>query len=246
MNVFGSQINRVNNNSNFPIMQILDTTGFADDFQRYYLDRGFGTMNKNDFEVLFFYLLQTYGDLQGKSNFSLAKELEVSEARIKRLSYEADLKYKKESDERIRERFLSLLGKAQLQKDKDNPYLRFVVEDKYLRSSIYEDLKSDGYFLDFLRNSEVVSIHKDALIRLLDKYYSEEQKKEICDEYKRVRKNVKKDESSLFPSVMSSLFDAVIQKGVDEVDFRSLVKCIAKGAAGISGILKIISAIMIM
>lgn len=123
-------------------MQIIDVNGFACDFKKYYLDKGFGTMNKNDFEVLFFYLLQTYGDLQGRSNFSLAKELEVSEAKIKRLSYEADLKYKKESDDDLRGRFLTLLSRAKLQKD--NTSIRFVVEDKYLRSSIYALLSGEN------------------------------------------------------------------------------------------------------
>lgn len=220
-------------------MTILDVNGFACDFQKYYLDRGFGTMNKNDFEVLFFYLLQTYGDLKGKSNFSLAKELEVSEAKIKRLSYEADLKYKKESDEDLRERFLALLGKAKLQKDGSG--IRFVVEDKYLRSSIYEDLKSDGSFLDYSFNSEIVTIQKDALIRLLDKYYSEEQKESICKEYRRVKKIVKKDESTVFPVVMKSLFDAVVKKGVNEFSVSSLLGFISKGAAGVVGIVHMIA-----
>ena len=90
-------------------MKIIEPTGFANDFEEYYLNRGFGTMNKNDFEVLFFYLMQTYGDLGDKSNFALAKELEISEARVKRLAYEADLKYKKESDNELRGRFFFLL-----------------------------------------------------------------------------------------------------------------------------------------
>ena len=162
-------------------MQIVDVNGFAEDFKKYYLDRGFGSMNKNDFEVLFFYLLQTYGNLQEKSVFGLAKELQISESKVKRLSYEADLKYRKEDDTKLRERFLSLLDKANLQKD--NATIRFVVEDKYLRSSIYNDMKLDGDYLDYSFNSEIVSIHKNALIRLLDKYYSEAQKDDLIQAY---------------------------------------------------------------
>ena len=223
-------------------MKILDTTGFANDFEKYYLNRGFGTMNKNDFEVLFFYLMQTYGDLGEKSNFALAKELEISEARVKRLAYEADLKYKKESDNELRGRFLSLLEKAKLQKDKTG--IRFVVEDKYLRSSIYEDLKSDGYFLDYSFNSEIVTIQKDALIKLLDKYYSDDQKEEISKEYKRVKKIAEAGDKSLFPTAMSSLFDAVVQKGVDDADWGKLLGLLSKGTAGIAGIVKMLSALL--
>lgn len=219
-------------------MKILDINGFVLDFEKYYLERGFGTMNKNDFEVLFFYLLQTYGDLSNKSNFSLAKELEISEAKVKRLSYEADLKYKKENENELRGRFLSLLGKAKLQKDKTS--IKFVVEDKFLRSSIYEDLKSDGYFLDYSFNSELVAIQKDALIKLLDKYYSEEQKKEIVEEYKRIKKITKTSDKSFFLIAMNSLFDAVVQKGVDDVNFGQLLGLLSKGVAGIGGIVKML------
>lgn len=222
-------------------MMIIDVNGFADDFKKYYLDRGFGSMNKNDFEVLFFYLLQTYGDLGRKSVFSLAKELEISEAKVKRLAYEADLKYRKESESDLRHRFLELLSNANLQKDKAT--LKFAIEDKYLRSSIYEDLKSDGYYLDYSLNSEVVTVRKDALIRLLDKYLSEENKEEIVNEYKRVKKDVKKGGTSLFPEAMNSLFDAVIQKGVDHADFEKLMGFIAKGAKGIAGIVGMLSMI---
>lgn len=223
-------------------MKILDTTGFANDFEKYYLNRGFGTMNKNDFEVLFFYLMQTYGDLGEKSNFALAKELEISEARVKRLAYEADLKYKKESDNELRGRFLSLLGKAKLQKDKTG--IRFVVEDKYLRSSIYEDLKSDGYFLDYSFNSEIVTIQKDALIKLLDKYYPDDQKEEIGKEYKRVKKIAEAGDKSLFSTAMNSLFDAVVHKGVDDANWGKLLGLLSKGTAGIAGIVKMLSAVL--
>ena len=219
-------------------MKIIEPTGFANDFEKYYLNRGYGMMNKNDFEVLFFYLLQTYGDLGDKSNFALAKELKISEARVKRLAYEADLKYKKESDNELRGRFLSLLGKAKLQKDKTG--IRFVVEDKYLRSSIYEDLKSDGYFLDYSFNSEIVTIQKDALIKLLEKYYSDEQKEEINKEYKRVKKIAGAGGRSCFSAAMSSLFDAVIQKGVDDADWGKLFGLLSKGAAGIAGIVNML------
>lgn len=219
-------------------MKILDINGFATDFEKYYLNRGFGTMNKNDFEVLFFYLMQTYGDLGNKSNFALAKELEISEARVKRLAYEADLKYKKESDKELRGRFLSLLGKAKLQKDKVS--IRFVVEDKYLRSSIYEDLKSDGYFLDYSFNSEIVTIQKEALIKLMEKYYSDEQKEEINKEYRRVKKIAKAGDKSFFSTAMSSLFDAVIHKGVDDADLGKLLELLSKGAAGIAEIVSML------
>ena len=57
-----------------------------------YLSRGFGSMNKNDFEVwIFNFLLQE--KLKGKSNFEISIELKIPEQKVKRLKYEAELKY---------------------------------------------------------------------------------------------------------------------------------------------------------
>ena len=51
-----------------------------------YLERGFGSMNKNDFEVwIFHYLLQN--ELNGKSNFDISVELRIPEQKVKRLKY---------------------------------------------------------------------------------------------------------------------------------------------------------------
>lgn len=45
-----------------------------------YLDRGFGSMNKNDFEVwIFNYLLQT--KLKGKGNYAISIELRMPESK---------------------------------------------------------------------------------------------------------------------------------------------------------------------
>lgn len=49
-----------------------------------YLSRGFGSMNKNDFEVwIFNYLLQER--LKGKSNYDISIELKIPEQKVKRL-----------------------------------------------------------------------------------------------------------------------------------------------------------------
>ena len=57
-----------------------------------YLEKGFGTMNKNDFEVwIFHYLLEH--ELQGKKNYEISIALKIPESKVKRLRYEAELKY---------------------------------------------------------------------------------------------------------------------------------------------------------
>ena len=53
-------------------------------FINQYLAKGFGSMNKNDFEVMIMHwLLQNR--LSGKSNYEISRELKISESKVKRL-----------------------------------------------------------------------------------------------------------------------------------------------------------------
>lgn len=63
-----------------------------DDALEKYLTKGFGSMNKNDFEVwIFNQLLHTV--LKDKDNYAISIYLKIPESKVKRLQYEASLKY---------------------------------------------------------------------------------------------------------------------------------------------------------
>ena len=151
------------------MFKLNDQAKFASEFIDKYLSRGFGSMNKNDVEVLLFTLFKRDGVLADKSNFELAKMLHITEAKVKRLAYESEIVYGETEEKVLQKRFLDLLYKTKIQVE--NGTLRFVVEDKYLRSTIYETLKQNGYYIDSSFNSEIVSVKKEALVFLLDQYY---------------------------------------------------------------------------
>lgn len=232
-------------------MRILDDKrdNFSKDFEKYYLQRGFGSMNKNELEVLFFHLLKEYGDIGGKSVFELAREMKLPESKVKRLSYESDMIYGKQDMEEIHKRFLGLITDAKIQKEKGT--LRFVIEDRYLRSTIYNDLKQNGYYLDSSFNSEIVSIQKEALVFLLDLYYNDEQKEEIVKKYKEARKKANKEESDIsFRDVMKIVLDKVIensiettQEGFERIDCTLFFKTISEGAKAIWKIARIVACV---
>ena len=56
-----------------------------------YLNRGFGSMNKNDFEVFIFSQLLDKRFL-GYNDYKISIELKIPISKIKRLRYEASLK----------------------------------------------------------------------------------------------------------------------------------------------------------
>lgn len=230
------------------MFKLNDQAKFASEFIDKYLSRGFGSMNKNDVEVLLFTLFKRDGVLADKSNFELAKMLHITEARVKRLAYESEIVYGETEEKVLQKRFLDLLYKTKIQVE--NGTLRFVVEDKYLRSTIYETLKQNGYYIDSSFNSEIVSVKKEALVFLLDQYYSDTDKKEILDGYNAVRKEVKKADKKSFSEVMSVVLDKFLEKGVDvavegigKVDFKSFLQYLAPGMKAVKTVVKIIATI---
>ena len=150
-----------------------------------YFDRGFGSFTKNDFEVLIFQsLLENDKDI--KSNYYYSQLLRIPLTKVKRLRYEADLKYGKiltsqsEYRENKLKQFNNLIKAAKF-KVTDKNKIQFSIEDLSLRRFLEELLKKDGSFADSSFNSEIVTISIDDLLILLNQ--SEEGEK-IVNEIK--------------------------------------------------------------
>lgn len=125
-----------------------------------YLDKGFGAMNKNDFEVWIFHYLMDH-ELKGKKNYEISLFLKIPENKVKRLRYEAELKYNDATSVDNYNKVYSQLKKAHFKKD--GKCIQFVIEDIYLRKYLDSILKTDGRFSDSSFNSEIVSMDYDDL-----------------------------------------------------------------------------------
>ena len=174
----------------------------------HYLEKGFGSMNKNDFEVwIFNYLLSN--KIKGKSNYDISIELRIPEQKVKRLRYEAGLKYGSPRDtEAYASAFAALLTKAQLKKD--GSCVQFVVEDLQLRKYLDSLLKKDGRFSNTSFNTEIVSIDADDLEFLMKTIWPNEDWAAI---YKKAKKLL----------------------GTENISFKGLFKKLAEGAASQTG-----------
>ena len=145
-----------------------------------YLNRGFGSMNKNDFGVwIFSHLLKT--KLAGLSNYAISVKLKLPEAKVKRLKYEATLKYGATEDKQAyAKQFEAILKNAKFKKGGEA--IQLVIEDIQLRKYLDSLLKEDGRFSDSSFNSEIATIEIDDFKALLDKIWSNEQWKKFNDE----------------------------------------------------------------
>ena len=186
-----------------------------------YLDRGFGSMNKNDFEVwIFNYLLQH--KLKGKGNYAISIELRMPESKVKRLKYEARLKYGDTKDANIyAEELESLLSKAQLKKN--GTCVQFVVEDIQLRKYLDSLLKQDGRFSDTSFNIEIVSIDADDLEFLMRTIFRNKDWKEFETKAKKLLDTDKVTFKGLFKKFAESAVGQVGKQTVD-LTFAGIIK----------------------
>ena len=121
-----------------------------------YLQRGFGSMTKNDFEVWIFHQLLC-GRLHGKTNREISIELRIPDSKVKRLRYEADLKWGSPNDESsYHDALVAVVKKARLVKERKQILL--VIEDTALLKYLDARMKSANVAWDKSFNSENIYI----------------------------------------------------------------------------------------
>ena len=141
-----------------------------------YLGKGFGSMNKNDFEVwIFHYLL--VNRYSGKTDYEISLELRIPVTKVKRLRYEAELKYGNHVDMDdlkgyYAEAFNKILEKIHF--TRKGEFLMFVVEDVGFRKYIEYILRNQGHLTDGSFSSDIITMNLEAFDALLQHFWSKE------------------------------------------------------------------------
>lgn len=198
------------------------------EFIKDYLDRGFGSMNKNDFEVCIFHWLLNYDDnCKGKSDFVISQYLKIPVSKIKRLRYEASLKYEDKCD--YRQELLDAIKNAKLQEGVSEWKISLSIKDKILREYLSDILEKDGRFFDGSFNSNIVTLSSGSFVYVLEQVVlNDEEKKKIIDEAKKQVKDEKKMPKT-FVETMKELgvdFGKSILKSVVGASADNIVDCI--------------------
>ncbi len=198
-------------------MDIDDKDKFTTEFIDRYSTRGFGSMNKNDFEVMIFDLLRKYGDLKDKSNYEISIDLQIPETKVRRLAYESDLKYGQLTEKTITVEFFKVVANSKFRGDLNK--VEFVIESKFLRTSIGAQLKKLGHYADSSFNSEIVRIHIDSFIDMLEHYYNDKAIKRIVNDCKTAIKKDKDTTDITFKLVLRKFLEGLAtQAGKKTVD----------------------------
>ena len=153
---------------------------------------GFGSMNKNDYEVAMFHAL-LQNELRDKSDFDISVLLRIPEAKIKRLRYEEALRYPSKDDGYYKDTFIDLLENGKFRVT-DNNRIQFAISDKLFRLYINDLLMRGGRFADTSFNPNIVSLPWKDLEYLLDEFgiNDKERQKKIEDSAKETEKEFSK------------------------------------------------------
>ena len=174
-----------------------------------YLEHGFGSMNKNDFEVFIFNEIINSQEHKDKSNYELSFFLKIPEPKIKRLRYEANFKYPI-YEKAIKQEIDKSLSHAKVNANTLR-CIELCLENEVARRYISAIMKKEYRFGDSSFNTEILRITIDDYEYLLKQIYAEEEQK-IED----LLKNTKKDfKSNAFKDVLTEIIKSTTDSAIN-------------------------------
>lgn len=165
-------------------------------------ENGFGSMNKNDFEVFIFNeWFKTHSSL---SDYAISRQLRIPESKVKRLKYEAAIVFSADQDKnQLEDEFITDLQNAKY-KNEDGK-LRFLVHNKLVRQFINDILEKDGRFLDSSLTSSTVSMSVEDFSYVMDQLRPETiDKKKVMEAAKKMY-NKEEGFDKTFPEILKMM-----------------------------------------
>lgn len=142
-----------------------------------YINRGFGSMNKNDFEIFIFneYLKEPGNSKLG--DYELSLKLRIPKAKVRRLRYEASLKYPV-SEDMLRNLLDDSLQYARIVPNSVR-CIEINVENESVRQYVNALLKKEHRFSDGSFSSEILRLSADDYEYLAKNIYGDKEVKEV-------------------------------------------------------------------
>lgn len=130
-----------------------------------YIKRGFGSMNKNDFEVEIFHYMQKNDYFESQTDYDISIKLRIPQSKVKRLKYESGLKF---PDDNKDETVKKILGNAKIYFDKE--CLVLSIEDELIRKHLDCEIKKHNSYSDLSFNTELLRLNFEDYIYLVGKF----------------------------------------------------------------------------
>lgn len=151
-------------------------SNFEKDFLASYLNLGLGSMPKLDIDALVMHLLDVYGHdgsppFAQYSNQAVSELLKTPVAKVKRLRYEAALKFGGRIEDQAKGRLLAALSRASLEPDGEK--IRLIIEDSLAKNWLQGQLKIHQQIFDNSFNREILTVEADGLFHVLQTVFDD-------------------------------------------------------------------------
>ncbi|MEI6819582.1 MAG: hypothetical protein WCL19_08265 [Verrucomicrobiota bacterium] len=156
-------------------------------FLENYLKFGLGSMSKQDVDSLVMSLLDRYGSvdhvpLAKSSNQDVSEFLKTPVSKIKKLRYDAALKFGGHIEEEAQGRLLAALANASL--ETEGSKICLIIEDSLAKNWLQGKLKKHHQIFDYSFNAEIVKVSGKGLFQVLDSIFDKKQIDKFRDGYK--------------------------------------------------------------
>lgn len=200
---------------------------FKKEFLDNYLKFGLGSMPKSDVDALVMHLIDLYGldgsgPLATYSNQTVSERLKAPVSKIKKMRYDAALKFGGKIEDQAMGRLLAALSKASLEPDGEKVHL--IIEDTLAKNWLQGQLKIHQHIFDHSFNTEIVKVSVTGLFQVLESVFDATEITNFKKGYETARKKKTAEERV--------------------TAFKSVAKKFAEGAAKAagSGVVKVLKA----
>jgi hypothetical protein len=181
---------------------------FEKSFLENYLKLGLGSLPKSDIDALVMHLLDQFGQngsgpLARLSNQVVSERLRTPVTKIRKLRYDAALKFGDRIEDQAMGRLLAALSKASL--EAEGKKIHLIIEDSLAKNWLQGQLKIHQQIFDHSFNTEILKIDAEGLFNVLETCFD----KTALDAFKSGYETAKKKKSQ---AAMRKAFTGVAKK----------------------------------
>lgn len=174
---------------------------FEQEFLESYLRLGLGSMPKSDIDALVMHLLDQYGrdgsgPLAIHSNQTVSERLKTPVSKVKKLRYDAALKFGGRIEDQAMGRLLAALSSATIEAEGEKICL--IIEDSLAKNWLQGQLKIYQQIFDNSFNTEIVKVSASGLFQVLQTVFNKAEIDKFMAGYEQAKSKKNTEEKKKF------------------------------------------------
>jgi len=163
---------------------------FESEFLDSYLKFGLGSMPKSDIDALVMSLIDRYGyngsgPMAKLGNQAASEKLRTPIAKVKKLRYDAALKFSGDVEDQAKGRLLAALANASIEPQSDKICL--IIEDALAKNWLQGQLKQKQQIFDHPFNSEIIRVSSAGMFQVLESLFGAKDIEEFKGAYEKIK-----------------------------------------------------------